>query len=130
MKIYDYIFYRLTKFNLKSEGTLGFASYKSICLMSGLLFFNIYLILLLIKITRIFEFPEVFSFIHLVLFGLFNLLILYFRYLTKNNMNKLINRYKDESKSQKNINLLKAIVFIILSILAPFVLVTISDTSL
>jgi hypothetical protein len=121
--VIDYIYYRFTKFYLKSDGRTGVRSLMAVSMVYSMCLFDVFMIIIHILNVREKVVDTVgaknIGTLAFVLFLVFNL-ISYFQYTGKFNSFKV--KWKDESPSDYRKNGWLAVIAVLLPIVVAFLL--------
>jgi len=119
MKLFDYIFYKITKTYFKLDGRTGTTGIAAVTLVQGLLLCDIlFLVILLLSLGDLTKYKKEITFTFaIIILALFALN--FYRY--KDKYNKLKSKWKNQGEFKS----LLGDILVILSIIIPFILIPI-----
>ncbi len=119
--IYDYLFYYIFKFFKLIKSDDDTASFKAIMVLTFIAYFNIMILILLLKLSGILKI-EIFEIIHIVFLSLLMLSLFYFNYGYKNKYKPKLLLIESTTSKQKLKYVIFSLIFVIISFVLPFVL--------
>ena len=128
IKFYQYIYYRIYKWNLRNSGINDLPQYNAMFGLSFLIFFNIYIVPELIQSLTGFwiSFEKDEYKIVVAIFAVIIFIINYFAFVKNRKYLKLVEKFKDETPAESRRGTIMIIVYIFLSFLTPIIIAIIS----